>query len=930
MSPEQAGLGGLDMDTRSDIYALGVLLYELLTGRTPFESKELLRLSLDEMRRTIREREPARPSTRLRTLSEADLATLAERRQTEAPQLIHLVRGDLDWIVMRCLEKDRNRRYATANGLAADIQRHVNHEPVVARPPSKLYRLRKLARRNLVAFTAVNAVAATLAIGLGVSLWLLRRERQAHREAHEAEARATVHLSDSFLAEARAHRFSGRAGRRFEGLDAVVRAVALTPGAEDRFRLELRNQAIALLALSDVRIGRRLQTPSGEAAPCAVDSAYRLYAYSDRSGNVTLRRFADDRAVTILPGFGFHAALLQFNLDGKYLAVQYDNAQRAGNKVIQIWELPESHTGRATGSSEQERGLQAASALVTDEASDAPPSSGVSAVLRPGNARNSQAHSRVVLALTNVLPRTSGVAFDFHPVLPRVAIPDGEQTIALYDLPSGQRSGRVTTKVPPYAFAFSPDGQWLAVSGYGRTNVFVLALPDGSLAHTLSHPRGVLSLAWHPSEQVLATGTAGGHVHLWDVTEGLQHTLSHGHRDQVVRFAFSRDGNLLASGGWDNKVCLWDPVTEELLCRISARAAPLIFDLAGQWLGLAPEAETLRVLEVAPNYVCRTLRLHAATNIVPLGAFSNDGRVLAVATEHGTALWDLTRRIEARRLGSQQVRAVQFTPDGKNLLVGGNSLQRWPIRVEEGRPAHLRLGPVQPLITSQDVPGLCLIPGTRKVAFVSGVSQSGGILDLDAPSRRIPLRGAMAASTVSASPDGQWLATGTWHSQDVVIWDAASGATITNLPVGTSATALFSPDGQWLVTTSKGQITQWETRSWRARHRYAAEPGAGLMAFSPDARLLAIRKSDAEVLLLSPERGQEVATLPGELPLPLCFSPDGALLAVVEDERRVRLWDLRRLRAELTKLTLDWDLPPYPAVKIAASVPPLRVEVVTE
>jgi serine/threonine protein kinase len=135
--PEQAALTGVDVDTRTDIYSLGVLLYELLTGATPFDNKELLQAGLDETRRVIREQEPAPPSTRLSHMSEADLTTLARARHSEPPTLIRSVRGDLDWIVMKALEKDRTRRYATANGLVLDIQRLLGHETVSARPPSK-------------------------------------------------------------------------------------------------------------------------------------------------------------------------------------------------------------------------------------------------------------------------------------------------------------------------------------------------------------------------------------------------------------------------------------------------------------------------------------------------------------------------------------------------------------------------------------------------------------------------------------------------------------------------------------------------------------------------------------------------------------------------------------------------------------------------
>src|SRR6185503_2320040 len=172
MSPEQAVMTSLDIDTRSDIYALGVLLYELLTGETPFDAHDLLQAGFDEMRRTIREKEPARPSTRLSTMGQSHLTHIAQRRHSDAPKLIHLLRGDLDWVVMKALEKDRTRRYDTATAFAADIQRYLGNEPVVARPPSSVYRFQDLVHRHKVAFAAVAAVAAALVIGLGLSLYL--------------------------------------------------------------------------------------------------------------------------------------------------------------------------------------------------------------------------------------------------------------------------------------------------------------------------------------------------------------------------------------------------------------------------------------------------------------------------------------------------------------------------------------------------------------------------------------------------------------------------------------------------------------------------------------------------------------------------------------------------------------------------------------
>ncbi len=226
MSPEQAEMSGLDVDTRSDIYSLGVLLYELLTDRTPFDSKKLMQSGLEEMRRTLRDKEPQRPSNLVTALRTEELTATALRRHIEPPKLISLLKGDLDWIVMKTLEKDRSRRYETANGLAMDIQRYLDNEPIIARPPSRLYRLQKLVRRNKVVFASASAVTAALIFGLGTSTWLFFKERESRQTAErgraneallrqQAEARATIAQAAMLVGQ-----------NQFEEADRLVAGVA--------------------------------------------------------------------------------------------------------------------------------------------------------------------------------------------------------------------------------------------------------------------------------------------------------------------------------------------------------------------------------------------------------------------------------------------------------------------------------------------------------------------------------------------------------------------------------------------------------------------------------------------------------------------------------------------------------------------------------
>ena len=555
MSPEQAEMSGLDIDTRSDVYSLGVLLYELLTGSTPFDAKELAQSGIDAMRKMIREQEPVRPSTKLSQSIQTG-SIRASHSGAQEKETIAALRGDLDWIVMKCLEKDRSRRYETANGLALDLNRHLNHEPVLACPPSALYRFQKAWRRNKVAYTAGLAVAASLIIGLSVSVQrtaeakTARKREAAQREAAESNAtqaktEAVRAKAAETLAEAQAEEFRHMAyaadmnqAQRAQELGNLGEALAFlnrhrpAPGQEDIRGWEWRY----LRGL------------------CQSESLYKL-------ANLDARFF--------------HLAV---STDGHWLFAHpfafYTEFESAGFDPV-IFDLRTRKLGRPEWLPEGDMvlGLASAQSLIAT-ASD--PDEAISTV----RVLNYQTGRSRTLATPNMplVARFSGdggTLTTVHNIEQNTnrsrfkLLSWNTETGALKaELNLGHTSGREIPELSE-TFALSPDGsRYTRYKEKERTTLQLKAIATGEVLWEVRTEDGILGMAAFTPDgsRVISTpNQRSGQLKIWNTNTGaLMHTLR-GHRAHVTSMNFMDAGRTLISTSADHTIRLWSVETGEPL-----------------------------------------------------------------------------------------------------------------------------------------------------------------------------------------------------------------------------------------------------------------------------------------------------------------------------------------------------------------------------
>lgn len=847
MSPEQAELSGMDVDTRADVYSLGVLLYELLTGTTPFEKQRFQAAALDEVRRIIREEEPAWPSTRISTLGERRTA-IAAHRQADPHRLREMVRGELDWIVMKTLEKDRTRRYETVDRLAQDIQNYLADLPVEAGPPAKLYRLRKLARRHRRSLTMGLVLLSTVLAGSAASVWQAVRATRAEHgaetaRAQEVRARKLEHEAKKVAQEqaAEAERQRAKAEQWLYGAqvnlahaywdsneagmtwDALEKCAPQFRGWEhDYVYSELTRDHVVVLEGA----GWCSFSPSRD----------RIFAVSNDELVIRDGR-SGERLRTILPGKDEFSAHAVNPRDGQVVT-------GTTNGLMRVWDT------------------DSGSELFSFQAHDAP----VACVAfnpdgsRIATAPQSPTGGAIRLwdaATGRELGKLEGHAAEFHglafgPAGETLVSGDKAGNVRRWDVKTGSLRQELQVGGQDFnalALVLSTDGRFAFVNK-GKQGI-IWNLESGTQISSLSLDSNWANAAFAPDNALLAVSDYPV-IRIIDVTSGKCQDVLRGQLDLGFSLAFSSDGSRLVSCD-DLALMIWDMQRRQQRFAIDQR----------------PGASPHNIQETGQVF------------------FTSDGRHLITSMNREAVSWEIAskqRQVEYER----DVASMAMSPDGSRLVTAthAGAVKVWDTR--SGRE----------LITLSDKfePGrndLQYSPDGRFIACVDEGRVTAWDVLTGAETRSIACENRPRAIAFTSNADRLFIAN---LVDRIVTLDLRDTAKTTPLPLDEADTVysmVVLPDGRHLAIGSYPDVILLDTQTGKLERALAGhtEP-VNCLAVSPDGRRLVSGSDDKTIRVWDPDNGLELLTLrAGGQVASIAFSPDGRTIASVSTEVGVELWE---------------------------------------
>ena len=819
MSPEQAELSGLDIDTRSDIYSLGVLLYELLTKSTPFDTTELVEAGLDGMRKIIRERPPVPPSTRVTQQLRLDAHPKIANRKSQ-------IENDLDWIAMKCLEKDRRRRYETANALAMDIDRHLNHEPVLARAPSVGYRLQKSFQRNKLAFSAAGAIGLALALGVVASSWQAIRATQARRgeaaarqraEASDRESRHLLYVANMHLMQEAGEQ--NNAGR----LRELLEQTAAYPARGFEWYYWQRQMHLEL---------QTLRGHSSNVCSVAFSPDGPRIVTGSLDGTAKVWEAASGKELLTLNGHTPHVHSVAFSPDGQRIVTG------GLDGMAKVWDAA---TGKPLFTL---RGHPIASVAFSPDGQRIAAAGGRTAKVWDA------ASGKLLLTLKGQTNNVPSVAFS--PDGQRIVTGSCDPTAKVWDAASGKEllilkgegAGNYVLSV-----AFSPDGQRIVTGSLDHTARVWDAGSSKLLLTLTGHSGPINSVVFSPEGRRIVTGSGDQTAKLWDAASGKLLLTCKGHTSDVLSAAFSPDGQRIVTGSGDLTAKVWEVVSQNELLTLSEITSGVAFSPDGRRIVTGSFDGTARVWEAASGK--ELLAFKEETNISSV-AFSPDGRRIVTGSSDQTGkVWDAAsgKRLLTLKGHSREVTCVTFSPDGQRIATGSydGTAQVWD--AASGKPLLTLKADPQPLAFSPD--------GQRIATTGGGTAQ---VWDL--ASGKLLLTLNANTQSMAFSPDGQRIITGLFDGT-VTVWEAVSGTKLLSFKghSGWINCVAFSPDGQRIVTDGSDQTAKvWEAASGKELLTLKGHTsGIWSVAFSPDGQRVVTGSLDHTARVWEAATAQQVA-----------------------------------------------------------------------